>query len=135
MAVGYQIAVVPGDNIDIGPKVTTETRKVMELAAVRAGLELAFTVFPWGAQHYLDTGEVIPESGLDTLRQFDTRYPGALGDPARIPDRSLSWGFTQKVRTRFCRFVNQRPAKLWPDVHSLLANPGEIDLIYCARER
>jgi tartrate dehydrogenase/decarboxylase / D-malate dehydrogenase len=123
----YRIALVPGDNI--GPEVTAEARRVLEVAASRADLTLEFTTFPWGAQHYFDTGAVMPEDGPETLRQFDAIYLGAMGDPARLPDRVLSWGFTQKVRKRFKQYVNQRPAKLWPGVRSPLANPGEIDMV------
>ncbi|MGH2355702.1 MAG: isocitrate/isopropylmalate dehydrogenase family protein, partial [Chloroflexota bacterium] len=123
----YEIAVVPGDNI--GPEVAAEARKVMAAVAERVGLDLAFTTFPWGAQHYLDTGAVMPEDGLDTLHRFDAVYLGAMGDPARVPDRVLSWGFTQRVRKRFRQYVNERPARWWPGVRSPLANPGEIDLV------
>ena len=123
----YRIALVPGDNI--GPEVTAEARKTMVAAAEREGLRLEFTTFPWGAQHYLDTGAVMPEDGPDTLAAFDAIYLGAMGDPARVPDRVLSWGFTQKVRKRLRQYVNERPVKLWPGVRSPLADPGEIDLV------
>jgi tartrate dehydrogenase/decarboxylase/D-malate dehydrogenase len=123
----FRIAVVPGDNI--GPEVTAEALKVMQAAAEQVGLVLAFTTFPWGTQHYLDTGAVMPEDGPDLLRWFDAIYLGALGDPARVPDRVLSWGFTQQIRKRFRQYVNVRPARLWPGVRSPLAEPGEIDLV------
>jgi tartrate dehydrogenase/decarboxylase/D-malate dehydrogenase len=123
----FRIAVVPGDNI--GPEVTAEALKVMQAAAEQVGLVLAFTTFPWGTQHYLDTGAVMPEDGPDLLRRFDAIYLGALGDPARVPDRVLSWGFTQQIRKRFRQYVNVRPARLWPGVRSPLAEPGEIDLV------
>jgi tartrate dehydrogenase/decarboxylase/D-malate dehydrogenase len=123
----YRIALVPGDNI--GQEVTAEARKVMGAAAEGFGLALELTTFPFGAQHYLETGEVMPDAGLEALRAFDAIYLGAMGDPARVPDRVLSWGFTQKVRKRFKMYVNQRPARLWPGVRSPLANPGEIDLV------
>jgi tartrate dehydrogenase/decarboxylase/D-malate dehydrogenase len=51
-----------------------------------------------------------------------------MGDPARLPDRVLSWGFTQKVRKALRQYVNVRPVRLWPGVRSPLADPGEIDL-------
>jgi tartrate dehydrogenase/decarboxylase / D-malate dehydrogenase len=123
----YRIALVPGDNI--GPEVTAEARKVMEAAAEREGLHLKCTTFPWGTQQYLDTGAVMPEDGPDTLVGFDAIYLGAMGDPARVPDRVLSWGFTQKVRKRLRQYVNLRPVKLWPGVRSPLAAPGEIDMV------
>ncbi len=123
----YRIALVPGDHV--GPEVTAEARKVLGAAARRFGLSLAFETFPWGAQHYLDTGSVMPEDGLERLRGFDAIYLGAMGDPARLPDRVLSWGFTQRVRKRFRQYVNLRPVRLWPGVRSPLAAPGEIDLV------
>jgi len=123
----YKIALVPGDNI--GPEVTAEARKALEAAATEHGLTLNFTTFPWGAQHYMDTGAVMPEVGPDTLRAFDAIYLGAMGDPARVPDRVLSWGFTQKVRKALRQYVNERPVRLWPGVRSVLANPGEIDMV------
>jgi tartrate dehydrogenase/decarboxylase/D-malate dehydrogenase len=52
-----------------------------------------------------------------------------MGDPARVPDRVLSWGFTQKVRKRLRQYVNERPVKLWDGVRSPLADPGKIDLV------
>lgn len=124
---GFRIAVIPGDKI--GPEVTAEALKVMQVATDLLGLSLAFTTFPWGTQHYLDTGAVMPEDGPDLLRQFDAIYLGALGDPARVPDRVLSWGVTQQIRKRFRQYVNVRPARLWPGVRSPLAKPGEIDLV------
>ena len=124
---GYRIALVPGDNI--GPEVTAEARKVIAAAAEAQGLTLDFTTFPWGAQHYLDTGAVMPDEGPDALATFNAIYLGAMGDPARVPDRVLSWGFTQKVRKRFRQYVNLRPVRLFPGVRSPLANPGEIDMV------
>jgi tartrate dehydrogenase/decarboxylase/D-malate dehydrogenase len=123
----YRIAVVPGDNI--GPEVTAEAQRVMAAAADGVGLGLAFTSFPWGTQHYLDSGAVMPDDGPETLLRFDAILFGAMGDPARVPDRVLSWGFTQKVRKRLRQYVNHRPARLWPGVRSPLAQPGAIDLV------
>jgi tartrate dehydrogenase/decarboxylase/D-malate dehydrogenase len=123
----YRIALVPGDHI--GPEVTAPARDVMALAASRAGVDLDFTTFAWGADHYRETGSVMPSDGLDTLVGFDAIYLGAMGDPARLPDRVLSWGFTQPVRKRFRQYVNVRPARLWPGVRSPLADPGAIDLV------
>jgi tartrate dehydrogenase/decarboxylase/D-malate dehydrogenase len=71
----------------------------------------------------------MPEDGPDTLASFDAIYLGAMGDPARVPDRVLSWGFTQQVRKRLRQYVNERPVKLWQGVRSPLADPGEIDMV------
>lgn len=123
----YRVALVPGDHI--GPEVTAPARDAMALAAARAGVGLAFTAFPWGSDHYRETGAVMPGDGLATLADFDAIFLGAMGDPAALPDRVLSWGFTQPVRKRFRQYVNLRPARLWPGVRSPLAHPGVIDLV------
>jgi tartrate dehydrogenase/decarboxylase/D-malate dehydrogenase len=123
----YRIALVPGDHI--GKEVTAEARKVLEAAGARVGLALAFETFPWDAQHYLDTGAVMPDDGPDRLRAFDAILLGAMGDPERVPDRVLSWGFTHKIRRAFRQYVNLRPVRLWPGVRSPLADPGRIDLV------
>jgi tartrate dehydrogenase/decarboxylase/D-malate dehydrogenase len=123
----YRIALVPGDNI--GTEVTAEARKVMAEAGTRCGLTLGFETFAWGAQHYLATGAVMPEDGPARLRQFDAVFLGAMGDPQRVPDRILSWGFTHKIRRAFRQYVNLRPVRLWPGVRSPLAEPGPIDLV------
>ncbi len=123
----YRIALVPGDNI--GKEVTAEAQKVLAAAAGRRGLTLEFQAFPWGAQHYLDHGLVMPEDGVDQLRPFDAIFLGAMGDPQRVPDRILSWGFTHKVRRAFRQYINLRPVRLWPGARSPLAAPGVIDMV------
>lgn len=123
----YRIALVPGDHA--GPEVTAPARDAMQVAGARMGVDLDFTTFTWGADHYRETGSVMPPDGLEVLAGFDAIYLGAMGDPARLPDRVLSWGFTQPVRKRFRQYVNVRPARLWPGVRSPLANPGVVDLV------
>src|SRR5437588_10761929 len=81
----YRIAVVPGDNI--GPKVVTAGRQVLDAIAARTVCRFSFETFPWGAGHYLRTGRAAPEGFLEVLRAFDAIYFGAHGDPARVPDR------------------------------------------------
>ena len=108
----YRIALVPGDHA--GPEVTAPARDAMQVAGARMGVDLDFTTFTWGADHYRETGSVMPPDGLEVLAGFDAIFLGAMGDPARLPDRVLSWGFTQPVRKRFRQYVNVRPARLWP---------------------
>ena len=69
---------IPGDGI--GPEVIAQAVKVLQALG---GVELHD--LPWGADHYLATGETVPAGGYDLLRSFDAILIGALGDP-RVPD-------------------------------------------------
>src|SRR5579871_4592176 len=79
----YRIAVIAGDGI--GQDVTPAAMAVLDASAKRAGFTLAWQEFPWGSQHYLNHGRMMPENALDLLRPFDAILFGAVGDP-RIQD-------------------------------------------------
>ncbi|MFH1821200.1 MAG: isocitrate/isopropylmalate family dehydrogenase, partial [Methanobacteriota archaeon] len=65
----HKIAVIPGDGI--GPEVIREGLKALRAAAdVTRGLDLEFVEFPYGAEHYLKTKELIPEDGLKELSKM-----------------------------------------------------------------
>jgi len=122
-----KIAVIPGDGI--GPEVIREGVKVLRAAAdVTPGLDLEFVNFPYGAGHYLKTGELVPEKGLDQLAKMDAIYLGALGDP-RVPTGVLEQGILLKLRFYFEQYINLRPVKLYPGVPCPLKDkrPQDID--------
>ena len=67
-----RIAVIPGDGI--GPEVTREA--VLCLKALSGGdLRLEFEEFPYGADHFLKTGETLPQEGFDRLQGFSASAP------------------------------------------------------------
>ena len=71
----YKIAVIAGDGI--GPEVLEEGVKVLKQAAeCDGGFSFEFTYFPWGCQYYLETGKMMDEDGIETLRQFDAIFLG-----------------------------------------------------------
>ena len=78
-------AILPGDGI--GVDVTREAVKVLEAVASADGFELRLENFPYGADHYLSTGETLPDDALERFRTFDAVFMGALGDP-RVPEPS-----------------------------------------------
>ena len=55
----YKIAVIPGDGI--GPEVIGETIKVLDICGEKFSFSFEWEKFPYGAGHYLATGEVMPE--------------------------------------------------------------------------
>jgi 3-isopropylmalate dehydrogenase len=105
--VTHRIAVIPGDGI--GPEVTAEAVRVLDALG---GLELHH--FPWGAEHYLATGETLPGDGYDILRSFDAILAGALGDP-RVPDNRHARDILLGTRFELDLYVNYRPVRLLDD--------------------
>jgi tartrate dehydrogenase/decarboxylase/D-malate dehydrogenase len=129
----YKIAVIPGDGI--GPEVISEGMKVLNAAAeAKSDLKLEFVEFPYGAEHYLKTGELVSEDGLKKLSKMDAIYLGALGDP-RVQTGVLEQGILLKLRFYFEQYVNLRPIKLYPGVPCPLKNKGPEHInFYVVRE-
>jgi len=106
----YKIAVIAGDGI--GPDVLAEGIRILETAASRdGGFRFAFTYFPWGCEYYLREGRMMPEDGLEQLRQFDAVYLGAVGFPG-VPDHISLRELLLIIRKGFDQYVNVRPVRL-----------------------
>jgi 3-isopropylmalate dehydrogenase len=101
-----RIAVIPGDGI--GVEVTREATETLRAAA---GTALSFEEFPYGADHFLRTGETLPQAGFERLRTFDAILLGAVGDP-RVPDNRHAADILLGLRFRLDLYVNQRPVRL-----------------------
>ena len=129
----YRIAVIPGDGI--GPEVIREGVKVLRAAAdAVGGVDLDFVEFPFGAEHYLMTKELIPEEALKELSRFDAIYLGALGDP-RVPPGVLEQGILLRLRFYFDQYINLRPVKLYQGVPCPLVGKGPEHVnFYVVRE-
>ena len=104
-----RIAVIPGDGI--GVEVTREATETLRAVAARSGKALAFEEFPYGADHFLRTGETLPQQGFDRLKTFDAILLGALGDP-RVPDNRHAADILLGLRFRLDLYVNHRPVRL-----------------------
>ena len=118
------LAVIPGDGI--GPEVTAEALKVLEVAAPD-GVKIAPTRYDLGAERYLATGEVLPDSVLAEIRDHDAILLGAVGgkpgDP-NLPPGILERGLLLRLRFELDHYVNLRPSRIFPGVASPLAKPG-----------
>jgi 3-isopropylmalate dehydrogenase len=123
------LAVIPGDGI--GQEVTAEALKVLE-AAAPAGVKFEPTRYELGAERYLATGEVLPDSVLAEIRDHDAILLGAVGgkpnDP-NLPPGLLERGLLLRLRFELDHYVNLRPSRIFPGVTSPLANPGEVDFV------
>ena len=109
----YAVACLPGDGI--GPEVIAETRKVIEAAVSRHAFGIEWTDYPFGAGHYLKTGEILPDSAVDEMAGCDALLLGAVGDP-RVRPGILERGILLHLRFHFDQYVNLRPAKSYPRV-------------------
>jgi len=124
-----KLAVIPGDGI--GQEVTAEALKVLE-AAAPAGVKFEPTRYDLGAERYLATGEVLPDSVLAEIRGHDAILLGAVGgkpgDP-NLPPGILERGLLLRLRFELDHYVNLRPSRIFPGAASPLANPGEVDFV------
>ena len=128
MSKSYRIGVIGGDGI--GPEVVREALRVLGLAAQVQGFRYDLVHYPWSSQHYLDTGELMPESMLDEYRTLDAILLGALGDPRLEPgfiERNIIMG----LRFGLDLYINLRPVQCFADHLSPLKDKGagEIDFV------
>ena len=75
----HTIAVLPGDGI--GEEVVRESLRVLETVSAITGFSYRTETYPYGAEHYLKTGETFPDSALREMRDHSAILLGAIGDP------------------------------------------------------
>lgn len=106
----YKIAVIPGDGV--GPEVLREGMKVLKRVSELSGrFQFEDTWFPWGCEYYLKNGRMMPEDGIEILKDYDAIYLGAVGYPG-VPDHISLWDLLLTIRKNFDQYVNLRPVKL-----------------------
>ena len=123
------LAVIPGDGI--GPEVIAEALKVVH-AAAPDGVTFDVTEYPFGAGHFLATGEILSDADLDALKRHDAILLGAVGgDPrdARLTGGIIERGLLLKLRFALDHYVNLRPTALFPGIASPLVDPGDVDFV------
>lgn len=97
-----KVAVIGGDGI--GPDVVREALKVIKAA----GVNLETKEFDLGGSRFLRDGEILSDSTLDELRQFDAILLGAVGTPD-VPPGVIERGLLLKMRFDLDLYINQRP--------------------------
>ena len=125
----YRIATIPGDGI--GKEVVPEGQKVLEaLARQNPTLKFEFEDFDWGGDYYRKHGMMMPENGLDTLRNKDAILFGSAGDP-HIPDHITLWGLRLKICQGFDQYANVRPTRILPGIDAPLkrCTPTQLDWV------
>src|SRR2546428_8046011 len=124
----HRIAVIAGDGI--GPEVIEAAIPVLDRAAAAHGFALAWERLPYSADHYLATGETLPERAFTHLRDdVDAIFLGAIGDP-RVPGNEHARDILLGLRFRLDLYVNFRPVQLLhPELSPLRVNHRPIDFV------
>ena len=125
----YRIATIPGDGI--GKEVVPEGQKVLQAIAQQdKNLKFDFQDFDWGGDYYRKHGVMMPEDGLDALRDKDAILFGSAGDP-HIPDHITLWGLRLKICQGFDQYANVRPTRILPGIDAPLkrCTPEQLNWI------
>src|SRR5258708_5751965 len=105
-----KIAVIAGDGI--GPEVIEATLPVLLAAEKTFGFALSVEMLPYGADHYLATGETLPFQAFQHLQNdVDAILLGAVGDP-RVPGNEHARDILLGLRFRLDLYINLRPVRL-----------------------
>lgn len=123
-----KLAVIPGDGI--GKEVVPASLQVLDvLANIHGNLNFQYKMYPWSCEYYLEHGMMMPEDGLEQLKDSDAVFLGAVGNPNLVADHISLWGLLIKIRREFEQVINVRPARSMKGVKSPLANPQDFDFI------
>jgi 3-isopropylmalate dehydrogenase len=125
MAKQYNIAVIPGDGT--GPEVVSEGIKVLNAVSRKYGFSVKTDYFDFGGDHYLKTGETLPDGAVNDLKKYDSIFLGAIGHPDVKPG-VLEKDILLRLRFELDQYVNLRPVKLYPGVACPLKNKGPEDI-------
>jgi 3-isopropylmalate dehydrogenase len=125
----YDIAVIAGDGI--GPEVTREAMKVLDVAADVFGFRTKKTYYPFGTEHWLKTNEIFPENAFEEIKQKRAIFLGAIGDP-RAPVGLIEYGIIAKMRVELDLYVNVRPVRLYDERLCPLKGktPDDVDMVF-----
>lgn len=123
----FNVAVIGGDGI--GPEVVEAAIPAIERATRADGGEVAWERLPYGADHFLRTGETLPDHAFQHLRDdVDAILVGALGDP-RVPDQRHARDILLGLRFRLDLYINFRPCVLLHPDLCPLKTPAQIDFV------
>lgn len=126
--VTHEIALIPGDGI--GPEVVDATLPLFQDVAEEYSFSFDTTRFDWGTEYYLEHGEMMPDSGLSQLDDFDSILLGAVGHPD-VSDHITLHGLLLPIRKGFDQYICKRPNVLFEGIESPIQGyeAGDIDFI------
>ena len=114
------IALLPGDGI--GPEVTQQATKVLDVVARRFGHQFSYTTADVGAIAIERHGDPLPHSTLEICLAADAILFGAIGHPSFDNDPSAKIRPEQgllRLRKSLGLFANIRPVSVYPSLAHL----------------
>lgn len=123
----FTIASIPADGV--GQEVVDAGREVLDHIAQNSSGQFAFAwqEFDWGSDYYARHGRMMPEDGLDQLKDLDAIFFGAVGWPT-VPDHVSLWGLRIAICQGFDQWANIRPVNMLPNVKSPIVDAHERNL-------
>ena len=112
----YSVTLIPGDGT--GPEIAEAMRRVLDAT----GVEFNWQIQNAGAEVAEKTGEPLPESVLDSIRENKLAIKGPLTTPVGTGFRSV----TVAMRKELDLYACLRPCKMYKGVRSFY---DEIDLV------
>jgi len=121
----YTIASIPGDGI--GTEVIPVGQRLADRVAERCGFSIDWKPFDWSCERYATVGAMMPDDGIEQLKDMDAIYLGAVGWPS-VPDHVSLWDMLIPMRRELDLYANVRPVKLLPGIESPLRGRQAADI-------
>jgi 3-isopropylmalate dehydrogenase len=111
--------------------VVDEALRVLRRIEELEGISFEIVTYPFGGDHFLKTGELMPESVFNEYREMDAILLGAIGDP-RVEVGKLERAIVGGVRWTLDLYVNLRPIKLYAESLTPIKDkkPADIDMVF-----
>ncbi len=122
----HRIAAIPADGV--GTEVVEAGKRVLSALQERSQtFSIEWLDLDWGSAYYERHGRMMPEDGVDQLRDVDAIYFGAVGWPS-IPDHVTLWGLRLAICQGLDQWANVRPVTFHPGVPSPIVGAHERNL-------
>ncbi len=108
----YEIAIIPGDGI--GPEQIEATLKVLDAIQENLNLKFKYSFLEAGDNCLKKYGIALPEETIEVIKKVDATLKGPVGETAA--------DVIVKLRQLLDLYANLRPAKSYPNTHSLKPN-------------
>jgi tartrate dehydrogenase/decarboxylase/D-malate dehydrogenase len=122
----YTIGIIPGDGI--GVEILPFAKQVLLSLSQKYNFQLKFNDYPYSCKYYLEHGKMLPEDGLELMKQNDALLLGAIGDPRIVLDHISLRGLLLPIRQQFDQYINLRPAQKLPKIPTPLKGDPNFDI-------